>query len=67
MLRTLWWVITLPIRLLAWLVEWLGRLTALVLGFGLMVVGVALIIGGWLIVGVPVFVVGLFLTLRSLD
>ena len=66
-LRALWVVVTLPIRLLAWLVEWLGRITALVLGFLLMVVGVALCVGGLWILGVPVFVVGLLATLRSLD
>ena len=66
-LGALWWVVTLPFRLLAWLVEWLGRLTALILGFVLMVVGVASCVGAFWIVGIPVFVVGLLVTLRSLD
>jgi hypothetical protein len=66
-LRAIWALVTLPIRLLAWLVEWLGRLTALALGFLLMVLGVALFVGGLLIFGIPVFVVGLLVTLRSLD
>ncbi|MGE3821050.1 MAG: hypothetical protein AB7I30_16680, partial [Isosphaeraceae bacterium] len=63
-LGTLWWVVTLPFRLLVGLVELLGRLTALVLGFGLMVLGVAFWAGPGPLIGVPVFVVGLLLTLR---
>jgi hypothetical protein len=67
MLGAIWTVVTLPFRLLMWLVEWLGRLTALALGFVLMVVGVALWASPLLIVGIPVFIVGLLITLRSLD
>jgi hypothetical protein len=67
MLGTVWSVVTLPFRLLAWVVEWLGRLTALALGFVLMVLGVALLAGPLYLFGVPVFVVGLLITLRSLD
>jgi hypothetical protein len=67
MLGAIWTVVTLPFRLLMWLVEWLGRLTALALGFVLMVVGVALWASPLLIIGIPVFVVGLLITLRSLD
>lgn len=67
MLGTLWSVVTLPFRLLAWSVEWLGRVTALVTGFVMMVVGVALWAGPLFVVGIPVFIVGLLVTLRSLD
>ena len=67
MLGAIWWVITLPFRLLAWLVEWLGRLTALGLGFFLMVLGVAFGAGPLFIIGIPLFIVGLLITLRSLD
>ena len=67
MLGAIWTVVTLPFRLLMWLVEWLGRLTALALGFVLMVVGVALWASPLLIIGIPVFIVGLLITLRSLD
>lgn len=66
-LGTLWSVVTLPVRLLVWMVEWLGRITALALGFVLMVVGVALWAGPLFIIGIPLFVVGLFITVRSLD
>ena len=63
----IWAVVTLPFRLLAWVVDLLGRLTGLVLGFVLMVVGVALWAAGPLfVIGVPLFVIGLLLTLRSL-
>ena len=66
-LGAFWTIITLPFRLLVWAVEMLGRLTALLLGFGLMVVGVALWAGPTVVVGIPTFIVGLMLTLRSLD
>jgi hypothetical protein len=67
MFGTLWWVVTLPFRLLIGVVEWLGRLTALALGFALMVVGVALWAVPLFFIGIPVFIVGLLITLRSLD
>ena len=65
-LGTLWTVITFPFRLVIWLVEMLGRLTGLVLGFVLMVFGMALMAGPFFIIGVPLFIIGLLLTLRSL-
>jgi hypothetical protein len=65
-LGAIWAVITLPFRLVAWLVEMLGRLTGLVLGFVLMVVGMALMASPFFIVGVPLFILGLLVTLRSL-
>ncbi len=67
MLGTLWSVITLPFRLIAYAVELLGRVTGVVVGFATMVIGVALCSSGSLaILGLPLFLVGLFLTLRSL-
>ena len=65
MLGALWSVLTLPFRLIAWVVEALGRVVGLILGFSMMVVGMALMAGPFLILGVPLFVVGLLLTLRS--
>ncbi len=65
-LGTIWGVITLPFRLVIWVVELLGRITGLVLGFVLMVVGMALCAGPFFLFGVLVFVIGLLLTLRSL-
>jgi hypothetical protein len=65
-LGTIWGVITLPFRLVVWVVELLGRITGLVLGFVLMVVGMALCAGPLVLFGVPVFIIGLLLTLRSL-
>ena len=64
---TIWWIVMLPFRLLVGLVEWIGRLAAFALGFVMMVVGVALWAGPLFVIGVPVFVVGLLITLRSLD
>jgi hypothetical protein len=66
-LGVLWSVVTLPFRLVMWVVEMLGRLTALALGFTLMVVGVAFWAGPLPLVGVPLFVVGLLVLLRALD
>ena len=66
MLGALWSIITLPFRLIAWVVEWVGRMTGVVLGFALMVGGVALCSGAFLPLGVPLFIIGLLLTLRSL-
>ncbi|HWE40065.1 MAG TPA: hypothetical protein VG406_26170 [Isosphaeraceae bacterium] len=66
MLGFVWSVLTLPFRLIVALVELLGRLAALVLGFGLMVVGAALAAGPLFPVGIPVFVVGLLIALRAL-
>lgn len=65
--RALWWLVSLPVRVLFRAVEVLGRATTLLLGFVLMVVGVALSAGSALIFGVPTFVLGLLLTLRALD
>jgi hypothetical protein len=66
MLGVIWSILTLPIRLLGWTVDFLSRLTGLGIGFALMVLGVALGAGPSLILGIPVFVIGLILTLRSL-
>jgi hypothetical protein len=63
---TLWTVVTLPFRLLIGAVELLGRFTALLVGFTLMVVGMAFWAGPAPVFGIPVFVVGLLLTLRAL-
>jgi hypothetical protein len=66
MLDAIWSVVTLPFRILAWAVELLGRLAALIVGFGLMVVGVAFWAGTLYVIGIPLFVIGLLLTLRAL-
>jgi len=63
----LWLLITLPFRLIFRLIAWLGRLTAMLLGFVLMVVGIALWAGPLFFVGIPVFIIGLFVTLRCFD
>src|SRR5258708_5228009 len=67
LLTTLWFVVALPFRLVFWVIAWLGRLTAVLLGFSLMVVGMALWAGPFFFIGIPLFVVGLVLTLRCLD
>ena len=66
MLGMIWSILTLPIRALGWMGDLLGRLTGLAIGFALMVVGVALGAGPSVAIGLPLFVLGLLLTLRSL-
>jgi hypothetical protein len=67
MLAAVWFLVTLPFRLIFWLIAWAGRLTAVLLGFSLMVVGMALWAGPFFFIGIPLFLVGLVLTLRCLD
>ncbi len=67
LLAALWFMATLPFRLIFWIVAWMGRVTALVLGFSLMVVGMALWAGPFFFIGIPLFLVGVVLTLRCLD
>jgi hypothetical protein len=62
----LWYLITLPLRLLIGIIGILGRLTGIILGFSLMVVGMALWAGPLFILGIPLFIIGLLLTLRCL-
>ena len=66
MLGMIWTIVTLPIRLVVGILDFLSRATGLVLGFALMVLGVAVGAGPSLALGVPIFVIGLLLTLRSL-
>jgi hypothetical protein len=66
-LAGIWFIVTLPFRLIFWLIAWAGRLTAVLLGFSLMVVGIALWAGPLFFLGIPLFLVGLVLTLRCLD
>ncbi len=66
-LHGVWTVITLPFRLIFWAAALLGRAAGLAIGFVMMVVGFAFVAGGpYAIIGVPVFLLGLMLTLRSL-
>jgi hypothetical protein len=60
------WLVLLPFRLVGWTVAVIGRALGLVVGFGLMVVGVALLAGSLMVLGIPVFLVGLLLTMRAL-
>ncbi len=67
MISALWFLVTLPFRAVFWVIAWLGRLTAMILGFSLMVVGVALWASPLFFIGIPLFLVGLVLTLRCFD
>lgn len=63
---TTWAILTLPFRLVFGIVGLLGRLTGLAVGFSMMVAGAALSAGPLAMLGVPLFVVGLLLAMRSL-
>ncbi len=61
-----WWVVTLPFRLVFGALSLMGRMVGVAVGFSLMVVGVALGAGPFFLIGIPMFLVGLLLTLRCL-
>lgn len=65
--RIVWFLVTLPFRAIFLLIALLGRLAGVVLGFGLMVLGMALGAGPLFFIGIPLFLVGLYVMLRSLD
>ena len=62
-----WFVATLPLRLVFWLIAWLGRLTGIAIGFTLMVAGMFFLAGPFFLIGIPLFLIGLVLTLRCLE
>ena len=65
---TLWLIVTSPFRLIGWVAALLGRLVGVVLGFTLMVVGVALCAANiFIVLGLPLFIVGLILALKALQ
>jgi hypothetical protein len=66
MLGALWTILTLPIRIIVWVLDFLCRATGLAIGFALMVLGVVVVAGPSLILGAPIFLIGLVLTLKSL-
>ena len=66
MFGMIWSILTLPIRALGWTADFAGRLVGLLVGFPLMVLGVAIGAGPSVALGAPIFIVGLLLTLRSL-
>jgi hypothetical protein len=62
-----WWVVSLPFRLVFWTIALLGRVTGVMVGFVLMVLGMFLLAGPLSLIGIPLFVLGLVLTLRCLE
>lgn len=65
-LGTIWAILTFPFRLIGWVVDLLGRLSGLLIGFVLMVLGVALGASPLFMIGIPLFIIGLVMTLRCL-
>jgi hypothetical protein len=64
--RAIWFVLTLPFRIVFGAFSLLGRLTGIVVGFSLMALGMAFCAGPFFLIGVPMFLIGLLLTLRCL-
>jgi hypothetical protein len=62
-----WFLATLPFRLVFWVLALLGRLTGIALGFALMVAGMFILAGPLFLIGIPLFIIGLILTLRCLE
>ena len=62
----IWFLATLPFRLVFGAISLLGRMTGVVVGFTLMAVGMAFCAGPFFLIGVPMFLIGLLLTLRCL-
>lgn len=60
------YLFALPFRLIFWSIAWVGRLAAILFGFCLMVVGIALWAGPLFFLGIPLFLIGLLLMLKSL-
>lgn len=67
MLGAIWSILTFPFRLIAGVVAFCGRALGVGLGFVLMVVGVAFCSGAIYLLGVPVFILGLLMMMKSLD
>jgi hypothetical protein len=66
LIQVLWFFLTLPVRVFLGLLGLLGRVTGVVVGFLLMVFGMALWAGPLFLLGIPLFILGLLLTLRCL-
>lgn len=66
MLGAIWSFLTFPFRVIAMFVALCGRMIGVISGFALMVVGVALCSGALYPLGLPMFVIGLVVTLRCL-
>jgi hypothetical protein len=67
LVRAIGFLIALPFRLIFLTIAVLGRITGLVVGFLLMVVGTAFLPGPLFLIGIPLLLIGLVLTLRCLE
>jgi hypothetical protein len=62
----IWGIVTLPFRIVFGVFGLVGRLAVLAIGFSLMVLGAAMSAGPLAMLGIPVFIFGLILSMRSL-
>lgn len=67
MVGFVWSFLTFPFRLIGGFFGLVRRLVGLLLGFALMVGGMVCSSGGWVAVGIPLFVIGAVLAARSLS
>ncbi len=67
LLAAVWFIVTLPFRLVFRLMALLGRLAGIALGFVLMVAGMFFLASPFFLIGIPLFIIGLVLTLRCLE
>lgn len=65
-ISAVWFLVTLPFRLVFGAISLVSRLTGVLVGFSLMAVGMAFCAGPFFLIGVPMFLIGLLLTLRCL-
>ncbi len=66
-LAAVWFLVTLPFRLVFWVLALLGRLAGIAVGFSLMVAGMFFLASPFFLIGIPLFLIGLVLTLRCLE
>lgn len=63
---TIWFILTLPFRIVRGVLSLIGRAAGVVIGLAFMVLGAALCAGPFALIGAPLFLVGLLLTLKCL-
>jgi hypothetical protein len=66
-MNTLFEILTFPFRLIGKVIDVAGRLVVLIVGFLFMVLGIGALGPLGPTIGIPLFIVGLLLTLRALS
>lgn len=66
-MNTLFEILAFPFRLIGKIIDVAGRLVVLIVGFLFMVLGIGALEPLGTTIGIPLFIVGLLLTLRALS